>query len=57
MSIQDEMAYQDELRELRAKIERLRSVIADNCDPGDATPEDRKTILECIWWKYPERKP
>ncbi len=36
------------------EIKRLREVIAVNCDPSDATLEDKEIIAECHKLTFPD---
>lgn len=40
--------WKDEHSAANDVIDRLRAVIARNCDPMDATPDDSVVIQECI---------
>jgi len=41
----------NDLADAKAEIDRLRTLVALNCDPDDATESNARAILECFeWW-------
>jgi hypothetical protein len=49
-------AVRDLLINCKDRIEELQRMIANNCDPYDATVEDAKVIQECFYIVYPENQ-